>query len=81
VPDECDLLDPNQDTNENGVIDECECVSACDVNNDGQCTIDDFLIILKSQGCPAPGPCPGDFNGDGGTDINDILDYLGAGCS
>ncbi|MBT5657594.1 MAG: lamin tail domain-containing protein, partial [Phycisphaerae bacterium] len=80
VPDECDLLDPDQDTNENGVLDECECNSPCDVNTDGLCTIDDLLDIIKGQGCSAPGPCPGDFNGDGNTDVNDILDYFAAGC-
>jgi hypothetical protein len=80
VPDECDLLDPEQDTNSNGVLDECECISPCDLNNDGLCTVDDFLLILNDMGCGPPGPCPGDFNGDGGTDINDILDYFAAGC-
>ena len=80
VPDECDLLDPDQDTNGNGVLDECECNSPCDVNTDGLCTIDDLLDIIKGQGCSAPGPCPGDFNGDGNTDVNDILDYFAAGC-
>jgi hypothetical protein len=77
VPDECDLLDPDQDTNSNGVLDECECDSPCDLNNDGLCTVSDFLEIIQNFGCPdtVPPPCTGDLNGDGVTDIEDILEY------
>lgn len=85
IPDACDLADGNSgDLNDSGIPDECECDPACDLSGDFLCNIQDMLLIISDIPCPNPpgnpAPCEGDFNGDGLTDINDLLDFISAGC-
>lgn len=57
------------DINEDGLPDECQCLS--DINDDGAVTIDDILALLSKWGCTN---CPDeDLNADGIVDIDDLL--------
>ena len=61
------------DTNDNGIPDECESDCPADLNGDGAVTIDDLLTIIGSWGTAG-----GDITGDGTTNIEDLLTLLGA---
>ncbi len=70
VLDLTDIVDgTSQDTNSNGVPDECECLS--DLNGDAIVDIVDLLALLSAWG-PNPGD-PADVNSDGVVDLVDLL--------
>lgn len=56
----------------------CEFPTACpeDLNQDGQVTVADILLLLADFGCTSN--CDGDLNEDGATNVNDILQILAA---
>jgi len=71
VNDVLDLWDgTSQDSNSNGVPDECECYA--DVNGDLTVNVNDVLVIISQFGCEGSG----DINGDGIVDVGDILDVF-----
>jgi len=61
----------SQDTNGNGIPDECEEGCPEDLNGDGFVGQEDLGILLADWGCTG-GDCPGDINGDGRTDQKDL---------
>ena len=56
----------------------CEIAPACpeDLNQDGQVTVADILLLLADFGCTSN--CEADLNEDGATNVNDILQILAA---
>ena len=62
------------------ILDDGSCTypPACpeDLNNDGQITVADILVLLADFGCT--NACEADLNGDGATNVNDILQILAA---
>ena len=56
----------------------CEFAPACpeDLNQDGQITVADILLLLADFGCTSN--CEADLNQDGATNVNDILLILAA---
>lgn len=82
-PDACDIvLGISQDTNGNGIPDECEkgpCVA--DLNGDGSVGPADLGMLLGSWGDPGCGgssPCSADLNGDGVVGPADLGAMLGS---
>lgn len=65
------------DTNDDGVIDECEPPCPADTSGDGSVDINDLLDVLSVWGA-CPPPCPEDTNGDEIVDITDLLGVLAA---
>jgi bacillopeptidase F len=61
----------SQDTNENGIPDECEQGCPEDLNGDLFIDQQDLGILLADWGCTG-GDCPGDIDGDGDTDQEDL---------
>jgi hypothetical protein len=47
-----------------------------DLNNDGQISVADILLLLSDFGCSSD--CDADLNDDGATNVNDILQILAA---
>ena len=71
--DACDIVDgSSEDSNDNGVPDECEC--PWDLNDNGSVGAADLLALLVSWG-PCKG-CPADFDGDGSVGASDLLTLL-----
>ena len=68
----------SDDTNANGIPDECECIG--DVDADGSVGFNDLLGVLAEWG--ACTDCPQDLDGSGSVDFNDLLLLLAAcgGC-
>ena len=62
------------------ILDDGSCTypPACpeDLNDDGQITVADILVLLADFGCT--NACEADLNGDGATNVNDILQILAA---
>jgi hypothetical protein len=56
----------------------CEFPNDCpeDLNNDGQISVADILLLLSDFGCSSE--CDADLNDDGATNVNDILQILAA---
>jgi predicted outer membrane repeat protein len=68
IPDNCDLEDPANDQDNNGVLDECECIGDADL--DGYVNVNDLLIIIGYWGNNTP---QADLNFDGIVDVTDLL--------
>jgi hypothetical protein len=68
----------SQDTNGNGIPDECECITDtdADINGDGSVNVIDLLIIISNW--DAEGSSEGDVDGDGIVGIQDLLLLIGA---
>lgn len=68
----------SQDTNGNGIPDECECITDtdADINGDGSVNVIDLLIIISNW--DAEGSSEGDIDGDGIVGIQDLLLLIGA---
>ena len=73
----CDIADgTSQDTNANGIPDECEC--PWDLDGSGDVGVKDLLFLLGTWGpCPKKGDCPADFDGSGDVGVKDLLILLG----
>ena len=72
IPDSCELEDPNNDQNNNGELDECECVG--DVDLDGYVNRSDLLIVIGYWGNNIP---QADLNFDGIVNVVDLLIVIG----
>ena len=72
IPDSCELIDPENDQNNNGILDNCECAGDADL--DGYVNVNDLLIIIGYWGNDIP---QGDLNGDGIVDVTDLLIVVG----
>ncbi|MCH8260231.1 MAG: hypothetical protein IIC46_08485, partial [Planctomycetes bacterium] len=71
------LADTCDDTNGNGIPDECECPG--DLDNSGDVGVKDLLVLLGAWGpCPKKGNCPADFDDSGDVGVKDLLILLGA---
>jgi hypothetical protein len=71
VDDVLDIWDgTSQDSNNDGVLDECECYG--DVNGDSTVNVNDLFVVINQFG----GDDIGDINGDGIVNVTDILDVL-----
>ena len=69
------------DSNGNGIPDECEEITPCpgDLDGDGFVGQSDLGILLSDFGCTdGVGNCPGDIDGDGDTDQGDLGALLSA---
>tara|TARA_Y100000589_G_scaffold329326_2_gene375539 strand:+ start:486 stop:2948 length:2463 start_codon:yes stop_codon:yes gene_type:complete len=74
VSDVCDILNgSSQDSDGNGVPDECDGDCLGDVNGDNIINVDDVLVTLGNYG----GSGAGDANGDGQINVDDLLVILG----
>jgi len=72
VDDVLDIWDgTSQDSNNDGVLDECECFA--DVNGDGAGNVLDILMLLENWGQTGP---IGDTTNDGTVNVDDILYIL-----
>ena len=73
----CDIAEgKSQDTNANGIPDECECPWDLDGSND--VGVKDLLFLLGVWGsCPKKGDCLADFDLSGSVDVKDLLFLLG----
>ena len=66
------------DTNDNGIIDSCECYADCAGTPDGTVNVTDLLALLANWGgtpvfCDITPP-----GGDGNVNVTDLLDLLAA---
>jgi len=68
IPDTCELKDPDNDQNNNGELDDCECVG--DADGDEYVNVNDLLIVIGFWGNDIP---QGDLNQDGIVDVSDLL--------
>ncbi|MBL6998064.1 MAG: hypothetical protein ISR75_06480, partial [Phycisphaerales bacterium] len=72
IPDTCELKDPANDQNNNGELDDCECVG--DADGDELVNVVDLLIVVGYWGNNIP---QGDLNQDGIVDVTDLLIVVG----
>jgi hypothetical protein len=72
IPDTCELEDPDNDHNNNGELDDCECVG--DADGDELVNVIDLLIVIGYWGNDIP---QGDLNQDGIVDVLDLLIVIG----
>ena len=75
----CDIDDiafgTSEDTNGNGIPDECECP---DTNGDGTINVNDILAVIGGwDDCVPDADCPADVDGDGTVGVNDLLLVIG----
>ncbi len=69
-PDDDDIAGgSSEDTDGNGVPDECECLG--DIDGNGSVDVSDLLTIIADWGCSTV--CDGDANADGSVDVADLL--------
>jgi hypothetical protein len=73
IPDTCELEDPDNDQNNNGQLDECECVG--DADQDGYVNVSDLLEVVGYWNTNAP---HADINFDGIVDVSDLLIVIAA---
>lgn len=80
VSDACDIFSgTSDDTDGNGIPDECECPWDCDGSADGLVTVQDLLVLIAqfqdpNPPCDAGGTC--DFDGSGCVDVTDLLKLI-----
>jgi hypothetical protein len=75
--DQCDIDSGlSQDSNKDGVPDECQPLCAiADATGNGVIDVDDLLTVINSWGAcdPPPSECNGDVTGNGVVDVDDLL--------
>ena len=75
IPDDQDINDATSlDENDNGIPDECECLS--DINGDGVLDVNDIMTIIMNWGSTNAPLC--DLNGDGVVEVNDLIILISA---
>jgi hypothetical protein len=72
IGDLCELVDPNNDQNNNGELDDCECVG--DADGDEFVNVSDLLAIIGYWGSNTP---QADLNFDGIVNVSDLLIVIG----
>ena len=73
IPDDCDVEDPANDQNQNGIVDQCECLGDTDL--DGDVDTNDILNIIGFWGNDTPSA---DLNFDGTVNVEDLLILIAA---
>ncbi|MDG2424853.1 MAG: hypothetical protein P8M22_12860, partial [Phycisphaerales bacterium] len=69
----CDIANgTSEDTDDNGIPDECDSTCPGDADGDGDSDVDDILLALGNFG----GSGGGDVDGNGIIDVNDLLQIL-----
>ncbi|MCH2149984.1 MAG: hypothetical protein MK095_11180, partial [Phycisphaerales bacterium] len=75
LPDAGDIADgTSDDTDGNGIPDECECLG--DIDGNGSVNVTDLLTVIADWGCSTG--CDGDANGDGTVNVTDLLAVISA---
>ena len=74
IVDMLDILLGEPDTNNDGILDECQTCMG-DVNGDNSLGVNDLLAIIDAWGTCST--CPADINGDGVVDVIDLLYVVG----
>jgi len=77
IGDVCDLANGTSgDSNGDGIPDECQ--SLADIDDDGQVTVLDLLVVIWEWGQVGDSGMPGDVTWDGVVNNNDLLEVLSA---
>ena len=71
---EAENYDPSATVDDGSCVFPNDCPE--DLNNDGQISVADILLLLSDFGCSSE--CDADLNDDGATNVNDILQILAA---